>query len=63
VEIVITLDRTGRERVGPVPDTVRFHESVPVKELLETCDLVVHHGGGGTTISALTVGIPHLLLP
>jgi UDP:flavonoid glycosyltransferase YjiC (YdhE family) len=36
---------------------------VPQAELLPHVDVVVHHGGSGTTLGALTVGAPQLILP
>src|SRR5262249_15893310 len=32
-------------------------------ELFRHCAAVVHHGGGGTTAQALSVGVPQLILP
>jgi hypothetical protein len=60
---VVTLGRADRERLGPVPPSVRLVDPVPIGALLSTCAVVVHHGGGGTTVSALTAGVPQLLLP
>ena len=36
---------------------------IPLEVALPTCDLMVHHGGGGTTMGALRVGVPQLMLP
>jgi UDP:flavonoid glycosyltransferase YjiC (YdhE family) len=36
---------------------------IPLEVALPTCDLIVHHGGGGTTMGALRVGVPQLMLP
>ncbi len=33
------------------------------RQLLERCDATVHHGGSGSTLTALTFGLPQLLLP
>jgi UDP:flavonoid glycosyltransferase YjiC (YdhE family) len=63
VEAVITLDRASQELLGPVPEHVRLVEPVPIQGLVETSDLVVHHGGAGTVITTLMAGLPHLLLP
>jgi glycosyltransferase len=50
---------------GSVPSGpgVRVAESVPLNALLPTCQLVVHHGGNGTGMTALTFGLPQLVLP
>jgi UDP:flavonoid glycosyltransferase YjiC (YdhE family) len=62
-EAVVMLDKESQDQLGPVPANVRLVESAPLKELLDISDAVVHHGGGGTTITALMLGLPHLLLP
>lgn len=36
---------------------------VPQADLLPHVDVVVHHGGSGTTLGVLTVGAPQLILP
>jgi UDP:flavonoid glycosyltransferase YjiC (YdhE family) len=36
---------------------------VPQADLLPHVDVVVHHCGSGTTLGALTVGAPQLILP
>jgi UDP:flavonoid glycosyltransferase YjiC (YdhE family) len=49
--------------LGPVPDHIRVESYVDHAELLPRCDAVVCHGGSGTTISALALGVPLVLLP
>jgi UDP:flavonoid glycosyltransferase YjiC (YdhE family) len=49
--------------LGAVPPNVRVHDWVPQRDLLPHLDLVVHHGGSGTTMGAFAVGLPQLLLP
>jgi UDP:flavonoid glycosyltransferase YjiC (YdhE family) len=51
------------EQLGSVPDDVTVRAWVPQADLLPHADLIVHHGGGGTTLGALTVGAPQLILP
>lgn len=36
---------------------------IPLEVAARTCDLMVHHGGGVTTMGALNVGLPQLMLP
>lgn len=36
---------------------------LPQAELLPHLDLIVHHGGSGTTLGALNAALPQLLLP
>ncbi|WP_038524443.1 glycosyltransferase [Amycolatopsis japonica] len=49
--------------LGEVPGNVRVESWVPQVELLPHVDLVVHHGGSGTTMGAFGAGLPQLVLP
>ncbi|MBB4686222.1 UDP:flavonoid glycosyltransferase YjiC (YdhE family) [Amycolatopsis jiangsuensis] len=49
--------------LGEVPPNVRLAAWVPQSELLPHVDLVVHHGGSGTTMGAFAAGVPQLVLP
>jgi UDP:flavonoid glycosyltransferase YjiC (YdhE family) len=42
---------------------VLAEEYVPLAQLLPYCSLVICHGGAGTTLAALSRGIPLLLTP
>ncbi|MFF3349290.1 nucleotide disphospho-sugar-binding domain-containing protein [Streptomyces sp. NPDC002779] len=46
-----------------LPENVRVVRWLPLNALLERCDATVHHGGSGSTLTALTFGLPQLLLP
>ncbi len=48
---------------GTVPDHVRVEPYVAQGPLLPHCAAVVSHGGSGTVLGGLAVGVPHLLLP
>jgi UDP:flavonoid glycosyltransferase YjiC (YdhE family) len=49
--------------LGPLPEHVRVERFVPQAAVLEHVDLVVHHGGSGTTLASLARGLPQLVLP
>ncbi|MBW4716212.1 glycosyltransferase [Saccharothrix obliqua] len=49
--------------LGAVPDHVTVLPWVPQAALLAHADLVVHHGGSGTTLGACGAGVPQLVLP
>ena len=49
--------------LGRLPEHVRVESFVPQAALLEYVDLVVHHGGSGTTLASLARGRPQLVLP
>jgi UDP:flavonoid glycosyltransferase YjiC (YdhE family) len=42
---------------------VAFEEFVPLDQLLEGIDVVVSHGGAGTTMGVLAAGLPLVLAP
>jgi UDP:flavonoid glycosyltransferase YjiC (YdhE family) len=49
--------------LGTLPAGVTVRAWVPQAELLPHVDVVVHHGGSGTTLGALAAGVPQLVLP
>ncbi|MFJ6392869.1 glycosyltransferase [Streptomyces sp. NPDC091972] len=51
------------DALGEVPDNVVVQPWVPQAELMPHVDLVVHHGGSGTTLGAFGAGVPQLLMP
>ncbi|MET8846470.1 nucleotide disphospho-sugar-binding domain-containing protein [Amycolatopsis sp. NPDC004625] len=54
---------TGGVSLGPQPAHVTAHAWVPQAAAIARADLVVHHGGSGTTLGALAAGVPQLVLP
>jgi UDP:flavonoid glycosyltransferase YjiC (YdhE family) len=42
---------------------VRVERYVPQNLVLAHCDVVVSHGGSGTVLAAITLGLPQLCLP
>jgi UDP:flavonoid glycosyltransferase YjiC (YdhE family) len=61
--VVVAAGRVRLDQLGDVPDNVTVQTWVPQVELLPHVDVVVHHGGCGATLGALTVGAPQLILP
>jgi len=49
--------------LGSLPPNVRVEPFVPLARALAGTDVVVSHGGSGTVIAALALGIPQLVLP
>jgi UDP:flavonoid glycosyltransferase YjiC (YdhE family) len=49
--------------LGPVPSNIRVERYVPQSAVLGTSSLAVTHGGAGSTIAALSFGVPVLVLP
>jgi MGT family glycosyltransferase len=63
-EVVVTVGPYVRpDELGPHPEHVRVEPFVQQAELLPRCSAVVCHGGSGTTIGALAVGVPLVILP
>ncbi len=60
--VVVAAGRVHPKEVAG-HDGVTVHPWVPQSELLPYADLVVHHGGSGTTLGALAAGLPQLILP
>jgi UDP:flavonoid glycosyltransferase YjiC (YdhE family) len=61
--VVVAAGRVRPDELGAMPDNVTVQTWVPQADLLPHVDVVVHHGGSGTTLGALTVGAPQLILP
>lgn len=49
--------------LGQQPDHVVVESYVPQTAVLPQCDIVVSHGGSGTILGALALGIPQVCLP
>ena len=64
VDMLVTVGPEGDPAsLGEVPDNVHVERFVAQSAVLTLIDLIVHHGGTGTVLSALEVGLPQLLLP
>ncbi|MGC5021034.1 nucleotide disphospho-sugar-binding domain-containing protein [Micromonospora sp. DT47] len=62
VDLVVAVAPEQRRLLGPIPDDVPV-VSAPLHLLLGDCDVVVGHGGAGTLLTAVTYGLPQLLVP
>ncbi|MHB8452021.1 MAG: nucleotide disphospho-sugar-binding domain-containing protein [Mycobacteriales bacterium] len=61
-EFVVALGDVGTDDLPPPPDNVRLAGWVPLNALLRSCSLLIHHGGDGTAMTALALGVPQLVL-
>ena len=62
-EVLVTLGSAPGSDLGPVPANVHVETFVDQARLMPYVDLVVHHGGSGTTLAALVNGVPQVLTP
>ncbi|MGK8503787.1 nucleotide disphospho-sugar-binding domain-containing protein [Nocardia asiatica] len=62
-EVIVALSAPDRAGVGELPGHVRVVEEVPLNLFLPGCDLLVHHGGSTTGLTAGWFGLPQLVLP
>ncbi len=63
VEFVLVMGDIDISGLGGLPANVTACGWVPWDSLVRTSDAVIHHGGHGTALTALTFGVPQLVLP
>ncbi|WP_305879352.1 nucleotide disphospho-sugar-binding domain-containing protein [Amycolatopsis sp. WQ 127309] len=63
VEVVVAVEDEVVAGWPPLPAVVTHAGRLPLSHVLRACDVTVHHGGQGTSLTALGVGIPQLVLP
>jgi UDP:flavonoid glycosyltransferase YjiC (YdhE family) len=64
VEVVVTVgELNDPAALGVQPANVHVERWLPLAPLLPHCDAVVCHAGSGTTLAALTSGLPLVLVP
>ena len=64
VRVLVTVsDQVDPAALGPVPPNVRVERWVAQSEVLTAASAVVCHGGFGTTLGALGLGVPLVIVP
>lgn len=63
MEIVVAAEPGQRGLLGPLPAGTALAESAPLHAVLGSCDAVVAHGGAGSLLTALSYGLPQVLVP
>ncbi|WP_404800471.1 nucleotide disphospho-sugar-binding domain-containing protein [Actinomadura montaniterrae] len=63
LEVIVGLADALVPRLGTLPDGVVHAGWTPLHPTLDSCDLVVHHGGTGTAMAAVAAGVPQVMLP
>jgi UDP:flavonoid glycosyltransferase YjiC (YdhE family) len=62
-DAVIASGVNEPESLGPVPEGWVVQKHLPQVAALDTCDIVICHGGNNTVTEALTAGLPVLAAP
>ncbi len=62
IELVTAVISTQRHLLGNVPEGVVVAEDCALYEIMPHCDLVIHHGGVGSMLTAALNGTPQLTL-
>lgn len=66
-EPIVLILTIGRDRnptaFGPQPAHVHIERYIPQSVLFPICDLAVNHGGSGTVMTALSRGLPMVIVP
>lgn len=62
VDIVVVASGEQLSQLGELPKQVRTCESTPLHLVLPHCDVIVHQGGDGTTLTAAARGLPQLAI-
>jgi UDP:flavonoid glycosyltransferase YjiC (YdhE family) len=64
VEVIVTVSELNDPAtLGVLPGTMHAERWLPLAPLLPRCDAVLCHAGTGTTLAALTAGLPLVLIP
>jgi UDP:flavonoid glycosyltransferase YjiC (YdhE family) len=61
-DFVLALGDVDTDVLGPLPANVRVVGWLPLSVLLPGCTALVHHGGGGSTLTGLVAGVSQLVL-
>nr|WP_042186308.1 nucleotide disphospho-sugar-binding domain-containing protein [Kibdelosporangium sp. MJ126-NF4]CEL17195.1 Glycosyltransferase [Kibdelosporangium sp. MJ126-NF4]CTQ91575.1 Glycosyltransferase [Kibdelosporangium sp. MJ126-NF4] len=62
VDVVVVASSEQLAKLGDLPSSVRPVEATPLNLVLPYCDVVVHQGGDGTTLTAAAGGLPQLAI-
>jgi UDP:flavonoid glycosyltransferase YjiC (YdhE family) len=64
IELILTVGRNrDPSEFGEQPAHVHVERYIPQNLLLPHCDLVISHGGSGTIMDALSLGLPMVIIP
>jgi sterol 3beta-glucosyltransferase len=61
--VILQSGTAGLGRDGQIPDYVFVVDEIPHSWLFKHVDIVIHHGGSGTTGAAFRAGVPQIVVP
>ncbi len=62
-ELLLAVTREQRGELPKALPAVRLVESAPLQLLMASCALLIHPGGAGSMLTALSAGVPQLIIP
>lgn len=63
IPAIINTSWGGLEQTDECPDNIHFVSNIPYDWIFPKMDAVIHHGGSGTTHTALKYACPSLIIP
>lgn len=64
LNVIVTVGRNGDPAsFGPQPAHIHVARYIPQSVVLPQCAAVIHHGGSGTVMDALALGLPQVVIP
>jgi UDP:flavonoid glycosyltransferase YjiC (YdhE family) len=62
-DLNVIVTGPAADQASLMPANIAVARFIPLANLLPRCHLVVSHGGSGTILAALAMGLPQVLLP
>lgn len=63
VDVVAAVSEADHDATRTASPRARVVRQLPLHILLPTCDALIHQGGGGTMMTALSKGVPQVVVP
>lgn len=63
LEVLLAVSPRELDGIGQVAANVAILQNAPLSTFLDQCDLIVHHGGDGTGMTAMWAGVPQVVIP
>ncbi|RZQ61326.1 glycosyltransferase [Amycolatopsis suaedae] len=62
-EVLLAVGEVVKADLPELPERVLHVGELPLSKALPTCDLLLHHGGSGSSLSAMALGVPQVVMP